>query len=330
MDSLPAHRPGRPLPDHRLRDPQRRRVLRAAAALAIAPAGPAWIAGCAAPSAAQAPPWPRARVLLLGEIHDNPHHHRLRAEGLARLLADGRPTAVLFEPMDRLAADRIDAVVAEAQPEVSSGDAARLAAAADRVADAGGLDRKAWAWPLHRPLVEAALRGGARLGGANLTTAQARGIVRGGLAAAPADVRALIAADPAWTPARQDTLEGLIDTGHCGLLPRSAWGPMVLAQRARDAAMALAVDAALRGVGGPASERVVLVAGNGHVRRDIGVPHHLAALPQPPAARDIVAVAYLEAGTDEPRDATLYDQVVITPQQDRPDPCEGLRRPRSG
>lgn len=304
--------------------PRRRWIARAA----LAAAGPlvAGLSACAAPGGDDdRPPWPSRPWLLLGEIHDNPAHHRLRADGLARLLADGLPTTVLFEQMDR----GLDAAIAAAtsgwRPDL---DAARRAAVADGVADAGGLDRSGWAWPLHRPLVEAALAGGARVGGANLPLAQVRGIVREGLAAAPADVRSLVEGDRRWDDARRQVLEGLIDTGHCGMLPRPRWAAMALGQRARDAAMALAmVDAARRG-----ARRVVLVAGNGHVRRDIGVPHHLLAVPGAAIRPEAIhAVAYLERGSTEPRDATLYDQVLVTEGvPGRPDPCEAFRRSRGG
>jgi hypothetical protein len=115
----------------------------------------------------------------------------------------------------------------------------------------------------------------------------------------------------------------LIDEGHCGVLPPRLHAPMVLAQRARDVAMALAMQAAHRDSGpahsGPA--RTVLIAGNGHVRRDVGVPHVLASLGVP-AAR-VVAVGYLEPGLP-----TLgFDLVDVAPAPaGRPDPCEALRR----
>jgi uncharacterized iron-regulated protein len=72
---------------------------------------------------------------------------------------------------------------------------------------------------------------------------------------------------------------------------------------------------------------VVLLAGNGHVRRDLGVPQWL-----PPALRDQVrAVGFVETdgtpgdGDDDAPEA--YDQRVTTPPQPREDPCAAMRAP---
>jgi uncharacterized iron-regulated protein len=245
-------------------------------------------------------PTPReARFVLLGEVHDHAEQHSERAALLRELLADRRPTRVVFEQMDR-AHD------------------ARLAAAprdAERVADAGALDRRAWGWPLHRPLVEAALDCGATVRGGNLPRDAVRAIVRDGRAALPADVRALLDADTAWGDAQQRALEREIANGHCGLLPVSQLGPMALAQRARDAAMARAL------LDAPPDARAVLIAGNGHVRTDLGVPRVLRAAGVP--ARQIVAIGFVERGTDAD---VPYDERRESAPLQRPDPCAALRR----
>jgi uncharacterized iron-regulated protein len=237
-----------------------------------------------------------ARYVLLGEVHDNPEHHRQRAQLLRQLLSDGRPTRVLFEQMPRGS----DAAIGAAPRD------------AEAVADAGRLDRQGWRWPLHRPLFDAALDGGARVAGANLERDAARAVVRDGATSLPADVQALMALP--WTPAQQALLERTIDAGHCGLLPRERWPAMALAQRARDAAMARTM------LDAPAGERVVLIAGNGHVREDIGVPHYLRGAGVPDGA--IASVAYLEKGDE---DAGRFDIVRRTARAPRADPCQALR-----
>jgi uncharacterized iron-regulated protein len=239
-----------------------------------------------------------ARYVLLGEVHDNPEHHRARAELLRGLLSDGRPTRVLFEQMPL----GTDAAIAAAPRNAES------------VADAGRLDRRAWQWPLHRPLVEAALSGRSTVAGANLERDVARAVMRDGANVLPGDVQALLALP--WTPQQQALLERTIDDGHCGMLPRERWPAMALAQRARDAAMARAM------LDAPAGERVVLIAGNGHVRSDIGVPHYLRAAGVPD--RGIAAVAYLEEGDDT--QPGRFDLVRRTPRAERADPCQALRR----
>ena len=247
-----------------------------------------------------------ARFVLLGEVHDNPLQHQARAALLRRLLADGRPTRVVFEAIDRGRDGAIAAAAAAAAPD----DDAR----AEAVAGAGQLDRAAWRWPLHKPVIAAALAGGARVVGGNLPRIEARAIVRGGVEAAPPDLRQRLAATP-WSAAQRAALEALIDRGHCGMLPSAMWPAMALAQRARDAALA---DAML---GAAASERAVLIAGNGHVRSDLGVPSVLRGAGVP--AHEIVAVVYLEEGDE----AVPADRVLRTPATARSDPCAPLRAP---
>ena len=251
-----------------------------------------------------------ARYVLLGEIHDDALHHRLRAALLRALLADGRPTWVVFEQIDR----QHNAAVAAAPRDTEA------------VVSAGQLDKKGWHWPLHRPLFDAALAGGATVVGGNLSRAEASQVVRGGVAQAPAELQRWLAAPDAagaalpseWTPAQDAELRHQVDVGHCGALPPAMLAPMALAQRARDAALAAAMSAAPPGV------RVVLIAGNGHVRRDIGVPHYLAAAP----AEGLFSIAFLERANDGATIADgLYDHAWFTAPVERPDPCASFHPP---
>lgn len=251
------------------------------------------VGACATPATERAH---EARFVLLGEVHDNAAQHLERAALLRRLLADGRPTRVVFEQM-------------------RSGREAAIAAAgrdAEAVADAGGLDRAAWGWPLHRPLLQAALDGGATVVGGNLDPGTVRAVARGG--AAPPALHDALEADGGWTPAHESTLRAAIDAGHCGALPASTLAPMARAQRVRDLALARAM------LDAPAGTRAVLVAGNVHVRSDIGVPHHLRAA-------GVMAADILSIGFVEPGDTTsAFDAVRVTPPAPRPDPCAALRR----
>jgi uncharacterized iron-regulated protein len=86
---------------------------------------------------------------------------------------------------------------------------------------------------------------------------------------------------------------------------------LVLAQVARDQFMARALQA-------HAEHGAVLLAGNGHVRRDIGVPRWMA----PEARAHSVSIGVLERdGADD----AAFDRVFRTAAQPRNDPCAGLR-----
>lgn len=258
--------------------------------------------GCAAPAtvptAGELQRLRDSRFVLLGEVHDNAEQHRQRAALLSALLADGRPTTIVFEQMGR---DQ-DAAISASPRE------------AEAIAVAGQLDRRAWDWPLHKPLVDAALAASAPIRGGNLETAEVRAIVRGRLTAAPGDLQPMLA-DPSWRADQQAAIEREIDTGHCRALPASQWPAMALAQRARDAAMAKALLAAAG-----ANGRAVLIAGNGHVRRDLGVPHYLRVAGVPDSK--ITSVGYLEAPATAQGEP--YDIVKITPAATREDPCEAF------
>ena len=238
------------------------------------------------------------RFVLLGEVHDNAVQHSMRAALVADLLADGRPTRVVFEQMGRAN----DTLIAGAARDAES------------VATAGRLDRTGWRWPLHKPLIEAALTGGATILGGDLSRDDSRAIVRSGKSAVPADLRTLL--DGArWSPDDQAAVEREIDAGHCGALPPSQFAGMALAQRARDAALASAMLQA-----GKTVERVILIAGNGHVRRDLGVPRYLMAAGV--AGSQIVSIGYLEQSDP----AAPYDLVRVTSAASRADPCAGFQK----
>ena len=254
-----------------------------------------------------------ARYVLLGEIHDNAQQHALRAALLRRLLSDGVPSVVVFEQIDREHSAAL-AAAALATP----GDV-------DAVITAGALDRAGWLWPLHRPVFVAALDGRATLAGGNLSRVDASRLVRGGVAQAPAELRDLIdpVLDTSWTPELQAELLHQVDIGHCGALPKSMLAPMACAQRGRDAALALAMVQAARQA--KPGARVVLIAGNGHVRRDLGVPHGLAVLD---ASARVVSVAFLESEGGRPGTVDgPYDAAWFTPSAARSDPCDGFKAP---
>ena len=264
------------------------------------------LSGCASTPTDATAALRRAPFILLGELHDNPAHHAARAALLTELLADRKRTTVVFEQLDR---DQ-DGTLKALAPGTSS----------QALIEAAGFDQKGWAWPLHKPVFDAALAGGANVRGGNITRDQARQIVRVGATAWPVDLAALNAATP-WSDAQQAALLQDIAQSHCGALPAAMLPGMVQAQRARDAALAQAMLNA-RAAG---AERVVLIAGNGHVRRDRAVPVYLIAAGVAPGA--IISRGYLEgdsASADDGGGVQAYDGVVRTAGVARGDVCAGF------
>jgi len=263
----------------------------------------ALLAACASDPGRE--PWePRLAgdsIVLLGEVHDNAEQHRLRLALLRRAFAAGWRPALAMEQLDR-----------ERQPELERarrerpGDAQHVI---DAAAPASG-----WSWDFYRPYVALALEYDVPLVAANLSSADAKKIVRGGLASVfEAAGLTRLGLDRKVPSDWQAAQEREIDAGHCHALPRSSWPAMAQVQFARDAVMAAALrEHAPRGV--------VLLAGNGHVRRDLGAPRWL---PPEEQARAF-AVGFLEEG-DEPA-AGAFDAVVYTARAERPDPCAAFQR----
>ena len=222
-----------------------RRPLLPAAALSLALLG---AAGCATPAPLGADGQARlatllpADVLLLGEQHDAPAHQQLQRQAVQWLAARGELAALALEMAEQgrsTAGLPRDASEADVQHALAWRDAG-------------------WPWQTYRPVVMAAVRAGVPVLGANLPAARQREAMRDA------------ALDARLPPAALAEQQQRMRDGHCGLLPESQIGPMTRVQIARDIAMADTVRAARQ-----PGRTVLLVAGNGHVHRALGVPLHL-------------------------------------------------------
>jgi uncharacterized iron-regulated protein len=257
--------------------------------------------GASVPAATLLTRMTSADFVLLGEVHDNEAQHRLRGE-LITALATRRP-AVVFEQFTAR-----DVPIERPSP----------GSPIEPWLDQQGFDRKGWRWPLHQAVVDAAIAHARSLWGSNMSREARRAVVRGGDSAAPASYQALMAKAPLDSAGRA-AIDAELFEGHCGKLPASMVPGMRSAQVVRDAAM---TDALVRaGQDGPAW----LVAGNGHVRRDMGVPRILSrAAP----GKSVLVVGLLEREADgtapSAESRRPYDYVFITPRAEREDPCAGL------
>lgn len=259
----------------------------------------------------------RADIAVLGEVHDNPDHHRLQAREVRAVTAAGRTPALVFEMLSTPVQEKLDA--AQAAPGVT----------ADSVAEAVEWAKSGWPeFALYRPIFEAGLAARLPLVAANLSRPAAREVMKKGPAALPEEAAAWLARAPEPTARELEQFKGEMAEDHCGELPESMVKPLVLAQRARDATLAArtATAAATRGA--------LLVAGDGHARTDRGVPAWLVR--ELPGKR-VVAVGHLEvqAGLDHPDDYAAdygkgqglpFDYVIFTPGAAREDPCLELRQ----
>ncbi|TJZ77356.1 ChaN family lipoprotein [Chitiniphilus eburneus] len=239
-------------------------------------------------------------VWLLGEVHDNAEGHRQRAYLLAQRVQAGWRPAIAMEQFDR-----------ERQPDLDA--ALRDCADADCVVQRAGGAKAAWQWPYYTPVIALALQYRLPLLAANVSRADAARVVREGYAAAldTATLQAFGLDQP--LPVDLDAgQQREVDVGHCGQLPASLLPGMARAQVARDVWMARVVREHADGV--------VLLAGNGHVRRDLGVPRWLAGVP----SEQVVSVGFVEAAAPAGR----FDAVVTIPAAARADACATLKAPK--
>lgn len=227
-------------------------------------------------------------IVLLGEVHDNAAQHALRLRAFEAVLARGTRPALVMEQFDRQRQPAIDARRRAAPPP----DADAIIAAGAGGAGAG------WQWSFYRPFVALALAHDLPIVAANVGRDEARAVMRDGLAAHGFDADVPDALLQAQAQA--------IEASHCGRVGGDLARRMALAQVARDQAMARALQA-------HASRGAVLLAGNGHVRTDIGAPRWLDAATR---ARS-EAVGMVEVGDP----TAAFDRRVVTPAQPRPDPC---------
>ncbi len=256
----------------------------------------------------------QARFVLIGEIHDNPDHHRLQGWIIARLAAAGASPAVVMEMISRDKAD----VLADylAQPDAS----------AEGLGPALNWGESGWPdWPNYQPIAEAAFEAGLPIRAGNPTNDLTRQTAQQGFEALGGTRTAELALDQPLAPALAEALTEELYAGHCEMLAREKLSPMAKIQRLRDAFLADGMLTADR-------ETAVLIAGNGHVRADRGVPWYLRRR-APESEVAVVALVELDGERAAPSDyvetgpdgAPVADFIWLTPGAERPDPCEQMR-----
>jgi uncharacterized iron-regulated protein len=236
-----------------------------------------------------------ADMLLLGEFHDNIFHHRERGIFL-KLLAQPAMT-----------------VVSEHLPVKS---AVVFSGSTLSALELAGFDKNAWAWPLHEPLFDNISLAGYKLVGGNLAKGVAKDLAKNGRGNLNQAMREVVERATLNAKSAKALDQDLID-GHCGQLPEKYLAPMQLIQRATDSSFALTMIE---------NKPAILIAGNGHVRKDYGVPQVINAI-----APDIkiISIGFHERHDDVkeqlPTLNGLYDFVWFTDAASRSDPCAGFK-----
>jgi len=259
-----------------------------------------------------------ADIVLVGETHDNPDHHRLQAYLIRQLALKSRHLAVV---MEMIGADKAEAL---ASYQAASG------ANADGLGGALDWDNSGWpAWGLYRPVAEAAFGAGFAILPGDAAKAQVQQVGLGGLKVLPESERDRLAVAKTLPAKLNAALTEDIKLSHCNQLPEANLGQMTDVQRFRDAVLADSLLKAAQKSGGGA----ILIAGDGHVRSDRGVPYYLHTR-APGLKVTTIVLSEVENGVENPEDAVPRDPdgkpaanfVWFTARSDRPDQCEELRK----
>lgn len=231
-----------------------------------------------------------ADVWLLGEQHDAPAHQARQRDVLNSLHASGKLAALVIEMTERGGSTRglpPDAAETEVQK------ALRWPAS-----QAAG-----WNWAVYGPLVMQAVRAEVPVLGGNLPRAELRAAMQDS------------SLDHRLAPAAWLEQQTQIREGHCQLLPETQVMPMTRVQVARDLAMAKTIETAWQ-----PGKTVLLVAGNQHVRRDLGVPQYLRA-----GLRSTVVLMAAEDSAHAAQASAMADRVWRTEPLPRRDHCADFK-----
>jgi uncharacterized iron-regulated protein len=246
-----------------------------------------------------------SRFVLLGEKHDNKRHHAIQAELVQAVTANtSTPAALVFEMLEPAHQTTLDQ------------------AASLNLADLGQKvewEKRGWPdWASYQGIFEQGLKAGSQLFAGNPNRATVMDVGRGG-SLSEGDLKNLRWEQDYSDEQRNSLLDELVDS-HCGMMGRESMGPLVTLQRLKDAFMGRAMRQARP------SHPVALIAGNGHIRKDRGVPFFLDK------GDKSLTVAIIEVVRDEMEatsypafDPKLYDYVWFTPRVDEIDPCDKFR-----
>ncbi|MGE8314531.1 MAG: ChaN family lipoprotein, partial [Pseudomonas putida] len=184
--------------------------------------------------------------VLVGEKHDNPDHHALQLWLLRALQGQRVQGSLLLEMLQPEQQPLVDKVQGQPVPA----DLPKALAWQD-----------GWDWQLYGPIVREALQQRVPLLAANLSPGEMRQAYR-----QPAS----LTGERSNAPAVKAALLEQVRAGHCGMLPENQLPAMLAVQQQRDRRMAERLLSA--------PQPALLFAGAYHVRKDLGIPLHLADL----------------------------------------------------
>ncbi len=249
----------------------------------------------------------KARLVLIGEKHDNPDHHRLQL----RLLQDlnkAHPYQLVLEMLN----EKQNAGITEIQDKTESEALIRQKL---------DWDNRGWSWQDYGEIVIFGLQQADRLRSGNISRALLMDIYQDSAHPILDDER--FKSMSTITDDQISTIRQQVFDSHCGSLPMEHTAPMARIQIARDASMAYAMHQSI-----VEHHSAILIAGAFHIRKDFGVPAHLLAM----GHNSILTLQLQETDGDlsDWQDYTAPtekpDYIWFTPKLTDKDYCAALRR----
>ena len=251
----------------------------------------------------------QTRVLLIGERHDHPDHHLLQAQ-ILRLFSQEHPKSTLIVAFEML--DQDDEEILKKNYKNSQD-----------FEDDTKWDKSGWpTFSLYKPIIDALVDLNAIPIAGSPTRTLVHKTMKTGIGALEQNKEALslLRRNP-LSPSKANSLRKQIIESHCGYANPSLIKAMTIGQRLKDAWMAQRMVSSLR----KKPHRIAaLIAGNGHTRRDRGVPHYIRELD------GVLTIGLFEIRADKahPADYELsnFDIVIFTPRLNNDDPCKKFRQ----
>ncbi len=234
-------------------------------------------------------------LILLGERHDNPDHHRLQGWIVAQV-SKSKQWAIGFEMLDE-------------------NDASQLKpyASALEFAKAVSWDKSGWPpFSVYAPLFESVVKANLTMLAIHPSRARLMKLMRNPKKRSRKDAEK-------WGKLSEEGLLALredIRESHCGHANEKVVEAMIMAQRFKDFWMSDQMNRQR------AENPGILVAGNGHLRKDYGLPNHFEE------AFTSVGIVEVQPKLHKADDYNTkrFDYVWFTPRLDSEDPCEKYKK----
>ncbi|MGH1350336.1 MAG: ChaN family lipoprotein [Methyloligellaceae bacterium] len=260
--------------------------------------------------------------ILMGETHDNADHHRLHAWLIGKVVRYDRKPKIVMEMIREDQAQALKSYMSRVRSKKQPKPAENLGPALQ------WNEKWGYDWKIYQPIASAAFAGRLTIkAGSASKEAEAKFKKSSFFNGMTAQERRRLGVDEKFSLSVLNSLKDEMNKSHCNALPYSALQSMSHVQRYRDAILADNLIKAARPFGS------VLIAGNGHIRNDRGVPYYIARRIK---NASMITLAMQEVSSDQktPGDylpATagtkpVYDYIWFTPAQSRKDPCLAFKK----